>query len=214
MRSVNAQAFGASVTGIHSGGGTMKDIVAVAQGTGITYAIFNGSSEGELEDITKRRYGKIIVMTDADVDGNHIRTLLLTFLFRHLRELMQHGCVYIAQPPLYKVTQKGKVRYVQTHEQMMGELVELGMTGSSLVCEDGTRFESDHLRKLVSVMTGLVEPLEALERRGIDLRRVDGHQGAQPEGASDWCGVIRRARHEGQRGRGKRRHTRSRGLHH
>ena len=124
----------------------------------------------ELEDIEKRRYGKIIVMTDADVDGSHIRTLLLTFLFRHLRQLVQHGCVYIAQPPLYRVVQKGKSRYVQTHEEMMTELVDLGLDGSSLTCSDGTVFDGDHVCKLVKLVSELEEPLETLERRGIDLR--------------------------------------------
>jgi len=124
----------------------------------------------ELEDVGKRRYGKIIVMTDADVDGSHIRTLLLTFIFRHMRELVKHGCVYIAQPPLYKVTQKKKTRYVQTHEQMMGELVNLGMTDTSLTCADGTNFEGEHFEKLVDLVAQLEEPLETLERRGIDLR--------------------------------------------
>lgn len=129
----------------------------------------------ELEDVGKRRYGKIIVMTDADVDGSHIRTLLLTFIFRHMRELVKHGCVYIAQPPLYKVTQKKNVRYVQTHDQMMTELVELGISGSSLHCADGTKFEGDNFRKLVDLVAELEEPLETLERRGIDLRVLVAH---------------------------------------
>lgn len=131
-----------------------------------------GLSPGtEMEDVTKRRYGKIIVMTDADVDGSHIRTLLLTFIFRHMRPLVKNGCIYIAQPPLYRVTQKGKSRYVQTHETMMQELIELGMNDTSLVVQsDGTVFEGDHLSKLVDLIARMAEPLETLERRGIDLR--------------------------------------------
>jgi len=125
----------------------------------------------ELEDISKRRYGKIILMTDADVDGSHIRTLLLTFLFRHMRELVKEGCVYISQPPLYRVTQKKKVRYVQTHEEMMSELVELGLTDSSLNCKkDETTFADDNLRLVVGLCLKLEEPFSTLERRGIDLR--------------------------------------------
>jgi len=130
----------------------------------------------QLEEIGKRRYGKLIVMTDADVDGSHIRTLLLTFIFRHMRQLVEHGCVYIAQPPLYRVVQKGKTRYVQTHEEMMGELVELGLSGSSVLCADGTVFDGDHVRKLVDLVSQLEEPLETLERRGIDLRYLATHQ--------------------------------------
>lgn len=124
----------------------------------------------ELEDVTKRRYGKIILMTDADVDGSHIRTLLLTFFFRHMRELVNNGCVYVAQPPLYRVTQGKKVRYVQTQEEMMGELVELGLGGSNLQHEDGTIFEGETLEKLVNLVAELEEPLGTLDRRGIDLK--------------------------------------------
>ncbi len=125
---------------------------------------------GETIDISKRRYGKIIVMTDADVDGSHIRTLLLTFLFRHMRELIEGGYVYIAQPPLYRVVQKKKVRYVQTHEQMMSELIELGMDGASLVVRsDGSVFENDNLRNLVDIIRELEHPLELLERRGVSI---------------------------------------------
>ncbi|QDU06661.1 DNA gyrase subunit B [Gimesia aquarii] len=123
-----------------------------------------------LEDVTKRRYGKIILMTDADVDGSHIRTLLLTFFFRHMRELVNHGCVYVAQPPLYRVTQGKKVRYVQTQEEMMSQLVDLALGGSNLEHEDGTIFEGEMLEKLVDLVSDLEEPLDTLDRRGIDLK--------------------------------------------
>jgi DNA gyrase subunit B len=124
-------------------------------------------------DISKRRYGKIIVMTDADVDGSHIRTLLLTFLFRHMREMVEGGHIYIAQPPLYRVLQKGRkaVRYVQTHETMMNELVDLGIDGAQLTAKaDGMVFPEDTLRRVVDVVGKMEHPLELLERRGIDIR--------------------------------------------
>ncbi|MEZ6046241.1 MAG: toprim domain-containing protein [Planctomycetaceae bacterium] len=130
----------------------------------------------QLDDVNKRRYGKIILMTDADVDGSHIRTLLLTFFFRHMRELVSNGCVYIAQPPLYKVTQRNKVRYVQTQNQMMQELIELGMSGTSLVCKDGTTFEGPHLEKVTELIKQLEEPILTLERRGVDLRYLSLQQ--------------------------------------
>lgn len=122
-------------------------------------------------DISKRRYGKIIVMTDADVDGSHIRTLLLTFLFRHMRELVQGGYVYIAQPPLFRVVQRKQTRYVQTQPMMMAELISLGMNGSRLVVKaDNTPFAGEILQKLVSLVERMEQPLELLERRGIDIR--------------------------------------------
>ncbi len=125
----------------------------------------------QLEDVDKRRYGKIILMTDADVDGSHIRTLLLTFLYRRMEPLIREGCVFIAQPPLYRVIQgRKKARYVQTHEQMMTELVELGLEGSQLKLDDGQALEGESLAKVVALLGDLEEPLQTLERRGIDLR--------------------------------------------
>ena len=122
-------------------------------------------------DISKRRYGKIIVMTDADVDGSHIRTLLLTFLFRHMRALVQGGYVYIAQPPLFRVVQKKQTRYVQTQPMMMAELISLGMNNARLVVKaDNTPFADELLQKIVSLVERMEQPLELLERRGIDIR--------------------------------------------
>ncbi|MEZ6033845.1 MAG: DNA gyrase subunit B [Planctomycetaceae bacterium] len=127
---------------------------------------------GEEEmDISKRRYGKIIVMTDADVDGSHIRTLLLTFLFRHMRDLVAGGHIYIAQPPLYRVIQRKQVRYVQTHQAMMSELISLGMNGTRLTVKaDSTVFAGENLQKIVDLAMQMEQPLELLERRGIDIR--------------------------------------------
>ena len=124
----------------------------------------------EFEDVTKRRYGKIILMTDADIDGSHIRTLLLTFMFRHMKPLVENGCIYIAQPPLYKVTQRNKSRYVQTHEKMVTELMELGLNGSRVVFSNGDVIESEHLRRIVTLLGRIEEPIELLERRGITLK--------------------------------------------
>jgi DNA gyrase subunit B len=122
-------------------------------------------------DISKRRYGKIIVMTDADVDGSHIRTLLLTFLFRHMRDLVAGGHIYIAQPPLYRVIQRKQVRYVQTHQAMMTELISLGMSGTRLTVKaDNTMFTAEVLQKVCDLVALMEQPIELLERRGIDIR--------------------------------------------
>jgi DNA gyrase subunit B len=140
-----------------------EEIAAIFKAVGV-------APGAEFEDAGKRRYGKIILMTDADVDGSHIRTLLLTFMFRHLRPLIENECIYIAQPPLYRVVQRKQTRYVQTAEEMTKELIELGLAGTSLRFKDGTVMEGESLRIVITQLTEIEEPLITLERRGIDLR--------------------------------------------
>ena len=92
-----------------------------------------GAGIGADFDISKIRYGKVIIMADADVDGAHIRTLLLTFFFRYMRPLLEQGHVYLAQPPLYKVSKKGiQDVYCYTDEELETELAKIGRDNVSI----------------------------------------------------------------------------------
>ena len=144
-----------------------------------------GSGIGSDQDISKRRYNRVIIMTDADVDGSHIRTLLLCFFYRQMYQLVAGGHVYVAQPPLFRVVRGKKERYyVQSEDEMKGQLLEKGLSDSNLVAEDGRRVEGDKMRQLCQTLSAMEDALITLERRGISLRghaeRMDPETGRMP----------------------------------
>ena len=118
-----------------------------ALGAGIGRRSETNPNEGF--QIEKLRYHKIIIMTDADVDGAHIRTLLLTFFYRQMPELIENGYLYIAQPPLYKVKKGRSERYLKDDAEQESYLIEEGTTGEVLVLADGEQIGGQDLRSLV-----------------------------------------------------------------
>ena len=131
-------------------------------------AIGTGIGTGEDEsafNVDKARYHKVIIMTDADVDGSHIRTLLLTFLYRQMRGLVDRGYVYIAQPPLYKIKRKKREQYIDNDEQLNRILLELGSEDIVLA-----RTRDQHVFAPAAI-DKLVELLSALEKLGAGITR-------------------------------------------
>ncbi|MEL7237819.1 MAG: toprim domain-containing protein, partial [Planctomycetota bacterium] len=143
-------------------------------------------------DPEKRRYGKIVIMTDADVDGSHIRTLLLTFLFRHMPELIRDGRIYVAQPPLYQVKAKRRksVEYVLNEARMQDIVLELGLDGTALIVRDDegikevNRIDGERLQDAVQTLVRLDELVDILGKRGIDFAEMlafrETHDGRLP----------------------------------
>ena len=153
-----------------------------ALGTGI------GTDEFDLE---KCRYGKVILMTDADVDGAHIRTLLLTFFFRQMQELFHNGMIYIAQPPLYEVKIKGRKQseYVLSENQMRKQMITRGLEGTELLIRNGngekekksktktkkqdsqSHIIGEKMTELIKVLAEAERLIGVLNRRGINFER-------------------------------------------
>ncbi|KMY68596.1 DNA gyrase subunit B [Desulfocarbo indianensis] len=130
-----------------------------------------GTGIGEEDyDITKLRYHKVIVMTDADVDGSHIRTLLLTFFFRQMPELVEKGHLYIAQPPLFRLAEGKKENYIKDEPSMRKVLLERACAERTLsVPATGQSLSGQRLIKLMEQISAFLESYGRLKRRGYPL---------------------------------------------
>jgi DNA gyrase subunit B len=153
-------------------------ITAIGTGFGI------GEEEGAF-NFDKLRYHRIVIMTDADVDGSHIRTLLLTFFYRKMPELVNRGYIYIAQPPLYKVKRKKREEYIENDDQMSRILIELGSEDARLYrIKDKKEFAGQQLSTVLDSLQELAKLVDTIERRGIKfedyLTHRDEKSGAFP----------------------------------
>lgn len=132
-----------------------------AIGTGI------GSDEFDIE---KARYHKIIIMTDADVDGAHIRTLLLTFFYRQMHQLVADGYIYLAQPPLYKIKRRKHEQYIESEKQLTQILLELGASDFSLLDGNGNEIISEEkIPELLDLVAEVEDIKRKFERKNMDF---------------------------------------------
>jgi len=144
---------------------------------------------GDSFDINKLRYHKIIIMTDADVDGSHIRTLLLTFFFRQMPQLIERGHIYLAQPPLYKITRKNHEEYIDSDAALTQKLLRLG--GDDLVFEPAGQLEGETRHGLFDLLVRVEEILDTIARRGIDTQKLLAAQHPETGAFPRFC-VFRR----------------------
>ena len=129
-----------------------------------------GAGIGDDQDLEKRRYNKVIIMTDADVDGSHIRTLLLCFFYRQMFTLLEKGHVYLAQPPLFRVKRRKQTYYVQSEEEMKLQLLENGLSDAVLDPGDGREISGKQIEQLCRTLAAMEDAVVALEKRGISLK--------------------------------------------
>jgi DNA gyrase subunit B len=140
-------------------------------------AIGTGIGRGEDFEIAKLRYGKIIIMTDADVDGSHIRTLLLTFFFRHMQDLITRGKVFVAQPPLYRIKKGKSEKYIKDDKEFTREILRRATEALSVEITNAegqsVKLEGPELRAFLMSLDELAGISKRLERRVRDPRVVD-----------------------------------------
>jgi DNA gyrase subunit B len=149
---------------------------------GAMVAAFGCGIGKENFNLEKLRYHKIIIMTDADVDGSHIRTLLLTFFYRHMPALLENNFVYIAQPPLYRVSRKKVSKYIHSEKEMDDYLLGLGISDIQIrMASHSNVMENHQLKKLLNVILEVENFIASVERKGVVFREflaarnVEGH---------------------------------------
>ncbi len=129
-----------------------------------------GTGIGEEFDTGKLRYHKVVLMADADVDGSHIRTLLLTLFYRHMPKLIEEGHIYIAQPPLYKVKRGSREEYIETEKQMNELILELGREGQIFeMVKDKKSFTDNQFKELLISLVELERFSKILDKKGVNF---------------------------------------------
>src|SRR5262249_31835570 len=133
-------------------------------------------------DVSRLRYGKVIIMTDADVDGSHIRTLLLTFFYRQMPELVERGHVFIAQPPLYLIKKGKSTRYIRDEKEFRREVMRRATEDHAVEIGEGgkkKKLEGGDLTNILMALAEYVELFGKLEKRFGDARPVNAMLNAE-----------------------------------